>query len=147
MNLKILYFKELSEKSEFLKFAAQAWDFLDISLRFLSFWGSFSYKNVSKKKKRVHCFHFDYMSYPQNKFCILINTDIKDLSWFLSICWGKFCFQSSLIELTLLIYIVSSLMFSFYLQTWWLFWLGCPYDTPSVHSFIAAYSPQFHCSV
>ena len=46
-------FKELYEKSVFLKIAAQAFeagDFLNISLRFLGFWGSFCYKKFSYKK-------------------------------------------------------------------------------------------------
>ena len=46
------------EKSVFLKSAAQvfeAGDFLNISLRFWGFWGSFSYNNFSYKKKT--CMH------------------------------------------------------------------------------------------
>ena len=120
--------------------------FLTFSWGFLIFGAHFLIK-IFLIKKRVSCLRFQYMAYLQNKFCILINTDIKDLSWFWSICWGKSCFQSSLIELTLLIYMIFCLMFSFYLQILWLFSLGFLYDTPSVQSFIAAYSPQFHCSV
>ena len=43
-------------ESAFLKISAQsseAGDFLNIFLRFFAFWGSFSYKNFSYKKKRV----------------------------------------------------------------------------------------------
>ena len=50
--LNFVIFKELKEKSAFLKIAGQAseaGDFLNIFLRFLGFWGSFSYK-----KKRVY---------------------------------------------------------------------------------------------
>ena len=49
-------FKEVYKKSTFLKIAAQtseAGDFLNIFLRFLGFWGSFSHKNFSYIKKRV----------------------------------------------------------------------------------------------
>ena len=51
--LNFVIFKELQEKSAFLKIAAQAFeagDFLNIFFRFLGFWGSFSYKNFSLKK-------------------------------------------------------------------------------------------------
>ena len=46
----------LLEKSACLRIAVQsseAGDFLNILLRFLGFWGSFSYKNCSYKKKHV----------------------------------------------------------------------------------------------
>ena len=51
--LSFVTFKEPLEKSAFLKIPAQAFesvDFLTIFLKFLGFWGSFSYKNVSYKK-------------------------------------------------------------------------------------------------
>ena len=52
-------FKEILEKSAFLKIAAlaiQAEDFRNIFLRFLGFWDSFSYTNCFIKKTRVWLF-------------------------------------------------------------------------------------------
>ena len=52
--LNFVPFKQLWEKSAFLKIAAEAFkarDFLNILLRFWSFWGSFSYKIFIYKKK------------------------------------------------------------------------------------------------
>ena len=46
-------FKELKQKSAFLKIAAPAFeavDFLNIFLRFWSFWGSCCYKKIFYKK-------------------------------------------------------------------------------------------------
>ena len=55
--LNFVTFKQLWEKSAFLKIAAEAYkarDFLNIFLRLWSFWGSFSYKIFFCKKKRVY---------------------------------------------------------------------------------------------
>ena len=53
LKLNFVTFKELQEKSAFLKIGAQAFEaeyFLNICLRFLGFWGSFSNKRFSYKK-------------------------------------------------------------------------------------------------
>ena len=55
---KMLNFNEFRnfEKSAYLKIAAQAFeggDFLNIFLRFPGFWGTFSYKNFSYKKRWI----------------------------------------------------------------------------------------------
>ena len=52
--VKLTQFKDLQEKSMFLKIAVEAFeagDFLNIFLRFFGFWGLFSYKKFSYKKK------------------------------------------------------------------------------------------------
>ena len=58
--MNFVTYKGPLEKSAFLKIVAQAFeagDFLNIFLRFSGFWGLFSYKNFSyKKKKRVQTY-------------------------------------------------------------------------------------------
>ena len=69
----------------FLKIVAQGFEagnFLNIFLRFLVFWGSFSYKNFSYKKRRVAA-HFitegkDYTSFLISTTLRQFNTPVGD---------------------------------------------------------------------
>ena len=71
--LSLVTFKELQEKSTFLKIVNQAFefgDFLNIFLMFLGSWGSFSYKNFSKtwlgislSSVRFRCYYYIIQSW------------------------------------------------------------------------------------
>ena len=67
--LNFVTFKELWEKTTFLKISAQAFeagDFLNVFLRFLGFWDSFSSKHFSYVKKNVY--YYQVFEYLMNSF-------------------------------------------------------------------------------
>ena len=80
--------KELQEKSAFLKIATQVFEagnFVNIVLRFWGFWGSFSYKSLSYKKR---CTSFAVLL--KHLFMLQARKSLWNYMWLLVLCSGAY---------------------------------------------------------